>query len=438
MNKKLGFGIFGLLVVGAVAAAPLLVAGQVENMVGQGLIDKTLATLPGGYSKAIRVTKNDFSKGYITSSQDLTLSLGCDPKTATEIKLHNDIDNGPFPGFKGFGAAQVRTKLVLDDKSKVEVEKLLGVGIMDKLVLTTDLELSGAGRSQLIVPKAGTPEVSWEEMKLTSQFTPGNTQSSGEFLIPALTINSSGTKATVKNLKAVVDSKLIGKYLTSGNTSYTLEQLDVETSGTKVTLEKLAVVAAATPQGSNIDFAENIDVGSLKADQFTANNVKLHLSINKAPQGPLEELITALAASQDICNSSSLQNLPLDKIKSQVDAVLSANPEFNIDEFSFNFDGMEVKGDAQIKGKVSFPSITTADLEAKDTKKILDALKGTLSIKANKTMVDQWVDLSGPSGTEQLAAFVTQGFIKEDSGNYVMELERSAGKGKINGKDSPI
>ena len=100
--------------------------------------------------RVVRITDVKYERGWLGATRVVNVAIGCGENAAT-LSWQDDIRHGPLPGFAGFGAARIDSKLRLTEAQKEHWRALTGEA-QPQLALRTWVSLAGAATMSLDMP----------------------------------------------------------------------------------------------------------------------------------------------------------------------------------------------------------------------------------------------------------------------------------------------
>jgi uncharacterized protein YdgA (DUF945 family) len=430
----------------------------------------------------ISVASNEYSKGFLNSTQTIRLrpSLpAVGDKAWPEIVIENKIDHGPFPGFKGVGAARITHNIVWPAEVKAELAKLWGQ--QEPLTMVTQMGLGGGGSTTFSSPAANAKidkaNVAFKGLNGVMNFTSGFANIDYTLEAPGATIEDAENKLVIGKIgSSGTHAKLAGtEKIYTGKQTATFESLDMVAKGQPAaTIKNVAyVVDTSAPEtnllsatgkltGASLKFA-NFDLGAL---DYSYSLSKLHApsveAITKAIQAEVNKVADSAAAGGSknaAAVAKGSNDAMMNAIKQHLPELSKHVPKFNIDKIRVG----NAKDYAQLDGSMFLKPVSAQ--EAANPMTIIPKIDASINVELS----DSWLSLIAAQGTQrmmgdqsamlaqlppeqraqaeaqsaaqakfmidqQLGALVEQGYIVRGVGKVSAQIALKEGKLTVNGK----
>jgi len=448
MNTPVKAAIAVAVLAGLWAGATAYSGGRVKNeMILQA------ESLRAHTQSPIRVRKVGYQKGFLGATRTVELELGCGPEqggkdTVQTLVWQDQIQHGPLPGFGGFGAARIDSKLLLSEASRAELKKL---GMDDvPVTLRTTVGFDGGSDTRLQVsaftvkPDA---EMSLKFEGLDAQLQmakDGSARYSGK--LPGYVIESpaKGFKAVIEGAEFEGEGLAPMWWALNGKGKGSMKTMRFEAPGPDGQTRTLFAWnnVAYQQDGRMADQLYNGEF-SLQG-QAEAGGVKLEAMSMKGrvervqPQGWSEFMRNAW--SQGCQGASKNPQADVERMMAPLTSMLPHNPSFSLDEFKLTMEGRT----AEFSYSVGTEGVTAEDLKAPALAPVLmKKAQFKMAGKVSLGFIEQILKASGKElPPEVLAAQVEQGvargFIKREGEVISAELVMSGGTMKVNGKAIPL
>ncbi len=426
----------------------------------------------------LSVASSEYNKGFLNSTQTIRLRPNLPPigdKAWPDIVIENKIDHGPFPGFKGVGAARITHNIVWPAEVKAELAKLWGQ--QDPLTMVTAMSLGGGGATTFSSPAAtgqfDKTKVAFQGLTGVMNFTPGFSNIDYNVSAPGATLEDAENKIVIgKIASSGVQAKLANtERLYTGTQNATFESLEMTTKGQPAaTIKQVKYVAETSAPEPNLLSAKGAFTGAalkfgttdLGAIDYQFSMSKLHApsieAITKAMQAQLNKVAATdkpgvAAAATD--TNAALMNA----IKQHLPELSKHVPKLNIEKMRVGTD----KDYAQLDGAMFLKPVTAE--EAANPATILPKVDASINIELSETLVTM---LAGQASQrmmgdtqammaslppeqraqmelqakeqaklmvdQQLAGLVQEGYIVRGVGKVSSQIALKDGKLTVNGK----
>jgi len=444
MKKGRGWIVAGVLLLGVVAAAPLMMGQGIESTV-KGVVDKSLTgptslLAQNGLASYVKVSEHTYSRGALDSSETLKVDLGCPGQESTRLEFKNRIQHGPFPGFKSMGLASVDTEVVLPDPVQSQLDKAFGG---QKWNVHTLVNFDGSSTSTLNLP-AGS--MNQDGTRMEWQAGSGQVRSSGTSDVYSLNFPKAvvtapaGEGVTLENLRLEGNTQQLKDYknLTQGSQKASLGRMSFKAGGQSVALENLSLDTGSRIRGDDSGFDFALQAGKLSLGRQTVSDITLTLGMDKLKAASLEQLMGASSSlSSGVCNPSSVDPTSLGlKLISPLLELLQGGPRLRIDRLAFKVP----EGETVLSGSAEFADAASVNL-TNFTTVALEQLKAKLSFSSSqKALSSVFTAFGGTADTVEqgLAGFEQGGFIKKTGDALSSELKFENKKLTVNGQEIPL
>ncbi|MFZ6777397.1 YdgA family protein [Undibacterium sp. Ji83W] len=437
-------------------------------------------------SPYVKVVKQDYQRGIFSSVQDTTLELNfpgmkkadfplpgaaeepaadnpaaadapaADPavpapeKASKPIQIHfiNHIQHGPLPAFRGYGAALIKTELVLDAESKAQLAKLFGTA--NPLEITSRLNYGGSGRVSISSPAFNTvmekdkEKVAWQGLSLEVGFEKDYKAFNVVMNAPGLTVDGlegQSFKLGAVSLKGEVTQAYPGTNLYLGKTETTVTNIsytDKVDAKKSFNLDQFKLGTEANMKDELMDFAARIGAAKLSFDNQEFTDFHYDYGVKRL-HGPSLAKISAAYTNAASTAGDPERMAALKAVWDEVAAVvLQKEPELVLERLSV----MTVDGEAKLAGSAKLVGATAAD--AANPMLLLPKLQSILDVTLTEALVAK---LGGASQkdpeakkaaqdamAQQIQAFEGQGFITRSGKLLSSKIEWKQGALTINGK----
>lgn len=365
-------GIVVLLLGLALAAAPYWLGMQTESAFNGAI--KGLATRSGMPSK-----NSSFSRGWLSSEAKNEFEL---PSTSVVISATHQIEHGPLPlsqilsGEVAPALALIKTTLRLGASAEAPANLSKTLNKLPPIQLTTTLDLSGNGSTELLVNaanrKQGETTISWQAGKGEMQFDREWKKMKVDFNFPSFSISSNRGKLKITNIQLTSDIYEGTAGYMFGKSGFSIARISLKPF---VDAQKINVSAIMQPKGKFVKMNIGYSVQSLQIAKDKYGPGKLNLVIRNLDAKTLKQF-------ENDMNKISGRSMPQEqkqmmiagKFMEYAGKLTRDNPEIEITKLNFVAPGGELQGKAKfvIHGKEQ-------DLSA-NPMLILTAIKGSAEL----------------------------------------------------------
>ena len=392
MGKLIG----GALAVVAIVAVVVVGGASLSGGRIKDQLETAAARLPAELP-IVRLVSKSYERGLLSSTQTLTLEFGCPaaasapaatpapgaaaatPRPPVQLTVRHRIKHGPFPGFRGFGAAVIDSDLVVPEASRRSVAELFG----DQAPVSaqTRVAFSGAYDTRVTVPAfsykmTNGDQIAWQGLQAdvsASGWGPG-AKLRYQMVVPGMNLAMKDERATLdmklSGLKAhgdmVVSNSL---WLAAGHAEGEVETMSLDMKGhgdaaaaippmkmsfsalksttdTSIDRDLLGMTMRMTGSGSVAD-------AKLERLEMQASMRRLHAPTYAAL---LKDLMNpAVACAGKPADPQAL----LAQMTKNLAALLPYNPEYTLDTLGFEIDGKR----GEMSYAIGVEGVTEADLK---------------------------------------------------------------------------
>ncbi|MFZ6732892.1 YdgA family protein [Undibacterium sp. Ji42W] len=385
---------------------------------------------------------------------DAPVAPAADPavaeKTSKPLQIHfiNHIQHGPLPGFRGYGAALIKTELVLDAESKAQLAKLFGT--VNPIDITSRLNYGGSGRVSISSPAFNTvmekdkEKVNWQGLSLEVGFEKDYKAFNVVMSVPGLTVDGlegQSFKLGAVSLKGEVTQAYPGTRLYLGKTETTVANISyTDKADTKKSfiLDQFKLGTEANMKDELMDFAARIGATKLSFDNQEFTDFHYDYGVRRI-HGPSLAKISVAYTDAMSAPGDPEKTAALKAVWDEVAAiVLQKEPELVLERLSV----MTVDGEAKLSGSAKLVGATAAD--AANPMLLLPKLQSNLDVTLTETLVAKLggANQKDPEAqkaaqdalAQQIQAFEGQGFITRSGKLLSSKIEWKQGALTINGK----
>ncbi|MBV8379438.1 MAG: DUF945 family protein [Paucibacter sp.] len=454
MKKPVAAVLLVALAAGAWWAAAAYTSREVPKRF-QAELDLLQKRFPGMYLTDVKQTS-----GLTSGTYSARVHLGCQPGTPAyrpdadiSFGVEQDLQYGPFPGFKSFGAARINTHLVLPDNLPAPMGKL--VDIARTLEIRGDYGYGGGSQGLVRLPSgelavdspAGPVKISWAEARMDTSATADLANADVHFAWPELKADGTSGHVLLRNMSFAQTTTGAGLiWLRPGHGEAALEHMEAGGPNMQFSLDKFQV-KADTQRGDFVDGTVGYTIGAIDVQAgrpFKLKDFALQMSAKHwqaAATDKLMEQFSQLGQMQcmvkpdpttDVRAAMVAQYKPL---LATLQVLLAQDPAVSIEQLGFELEGQRGEASAGLAFK-GFKAPAASDDPGAVPAALMQA--GTAQGKVSLPMA--WLALAGgPERAEQLAQGLTaQGFFVRDGDKLKAEFALGQGKATLNGNPVPL
>jgi len=446
MKKGRGWIVAGVLLLGVVAAAPLMMGQGIESTV-KGVVDKSLTgptslLAQNGLNSYVKVSEHTYSRGALDSSETLKVDLGCPGQQSTRLEFKNRIQHCPFPGFNSMGLASVDTELVLPAPVQSQLDRAFGG---QKWKVHTLVNFDGSSTSTLNLPAGSVDQdgtrMEWQAGSGQVRSSGGGTSGVYSLNFPKAVVTTANSEGvTLENLRLEGNTQQLKDYknLTQASQKASLGRMSFKAGGQTVALENLNLDTGSRIQGDDSGFDFALQAGKLSFNKQSVSDITLKLGMDKLKAASLEQLMGASSSlTSNVCNPSSVDPTSLGlKLISPLLELLQGGPRLRVDRFAFKVP----EGETVLSGSAEFADAASVNLTNFSTA-ALEQLKAKLSFSSSQKALSSIVTAFGgaaDSVEQGLVSFEQGGFIKKSGDALSSELKFENKKLTVNGQEIPL
>ena len=446
MKKGRSWIVAGVLLIGGVAASPLLMGQGIENAV-KGGVDKALTgptslLAKNGLDSYVKVKEHLYNRGPLDSTEILKVDFGCPGQPVTQLELRNKIQHGPFPGFSGLGLARVETEVIVPPEVQTQLSKAFGG---KKWTIQTLVNFDGSSTSTLTLPAGNMAQ---DGTRMEWQAGIGQVRSSGagknavySLKFPKAVVTTENNEGiTLENLRLEGNTQQVIEYknLTQGNQRASLGRMNFKAEGQTVALENMSVNTDTRIQGDNSGFDFALEAGKLSVGTQTLSDVTLKMGMEQLKASSLQQLTEASRSlSSNVCDPASADPTMLGlKLLSPMLELIQSGPRLRIDRLAFKVP----EGETVLSGSAEFADASRVNVTNFSTV-ALEQLRANLKFNSSQKALSSVV--AGFGGTafnveEGITNLETLGYIKKTGDALSSDLKFENKKLMVNGQEIPL
>ncbi|MES2889899.1 MAG: DUF945 family protein [Pseudomonadota bacterium] len=346
-------------VVGAVALAAAVVvggaawSGHVAEQRMQAGVTTWLSTLP------VQVTESTYDKGLFSSVQTVVVVIGCEESEGKTWTVRQHIQHGPFPGFTRIGWLAVDTEVMMPPEFR---EVLQNVPERQALVnARTQVGLFGGLTSHITTPTLDFKDAGQGQGRFVSQgfdlrikgALSGRGTMSYDFAWPGLLAERNGEDADTRIKIGRLTSQGEGEgdgvrpvWLMIGRSTLAIDQLDMlvtpKGSGKPSTFMLRDVKGDSLTTVENQDLLTRVATVTAQGQANDAKLTKIHLTtaLKRLHVPSYVQWMQQAGTPAAMCESQATPEAVLEQTQASMAALLPHNPEFSIDKFDIEMDGV--------------------------------------------------------------------------------------------------
>ncbi len=379
----------------------------------------------------LRVVDRQAQKGLFSSTFSGNVRLGCLPDGKSGeplvIGFRDHVWNGPFPGFKGFGAAVIESQITVPTGApEVLRNYLAGMKPQD---VRTEVGYGGGYRTALRLPAGDLAlpagHLTWPEVHAsgTGRLDGGAVAMEGE--LPELAFRGAADAA---GLAKGVNFKLVNMrwkseqtgvsdfWLRPGRSQVDIERIelsgDAGSRAASAQLGKLKYLTELTAQGDLLDAnisvtgSATLQIGK-EAQPIQLDDIEFRESIKRMHGPTLQKVMDLSTADLSTCgepggqaSDTTARGQELLRVLAQM---LPHAPELAVDKLAVSYDGHR----GELSYAVSAPGLTAKDID--NPAALQRELQQKLVLRANAKLPIAWIEQLGAhigdaAGAQQRAA----------------------------------
>jgi len=426
----------------------------VFSSVQETTLELTLANLPGLKKPdfpgpdAADQSDDDVAEEPVDASGSAAETVPAPTEKAAkpvQLRFINRIQHGPLPGFSGFGAASIKTELVLDEETKAQLAKVFGTA--NPLEISAKLNYGGGGRVNISSPAFNTvlekdkEKVVWQGLTMEVGFVKDYKDINVNFNAPGLSVDGSdglSFKLGAISLKGDVSRAYPANSLYLGKTEASIASINVtdpEGPQKSFTLEQFKLSTDASMKDELVDLAAKIGVSKFVLDQKAFSDFHYDYGVKRLHGPSLAKISTAYTNAMSDPEKLGTLKVVWDEV---APLILQKDPELVLERLSV----MTADGEAKLVGSAKLAGATATDIA--NPIMIISKIQSNLDITLTETLVAQMAGTSQKdpemqkaalaSLNQQISAFEGQGFITRNGKMLNSKIEWKQGSLSVNGK----
>lgn len=420
------------------AALSLLVT--VGYPAGAWYVGKQMETTLGDQYKSLHdstfflsVVDRKFKRGIFSSEETVTLNVTPVPgATPLRLTVTSRIKHLPLPGIFMLETAAIDSEVAFADRAMPEVAEWTGG--QDLAAIHTAYYLNGSGNMDVTIPAFNSARLSSDQATLNFKFAKDMAGYSMKVNVPRFAIinKMSGERLQLSGMQIDGDHKrfLAGPpSMFSGSDHIVIDQIDASGGGMPVEpgfIKHVTVDATAVASSDNqfVDITEKFGLGSIKIMGKDYGPAKFEMTLSHLHAKSIADFSRAgwLDAAKDPAFATKY-----------VEAILTHNPEFRIDRFSFTQPEGETVVSALFKMK---------DAQPGDFNPMAMLNKGYVSVdfKMPEKVLSEFgqglapVSMQGGGLDKELEKMLAEGYVTREDGYIKTKFEFHDATPWFNGK----
>lgn len=401
----------------------------------------------------IKITDNQYHRGWYTSEQDLTLSLfsaqmaGLAPLTGgkseslakgVQVTLHSVIHHGPICGLNCFALARVETHLVLSNEAKALVTLIYGS--VEPLIITSRMGFFGGGTTTFSSPAvkettlAGGGKLSWDGFKITVDFTRHRDAYRIDASLPHLLMDGpDGKRLEIKSVTFKSQSTRVIGLLYAGDFDFGIDSIGYAgvQGSTPLLISDFKYVGKSAIDSGFMSFALQLDSGAVGVAGVKLKDVYFDFTfkhLDVATLAALNDKIRALYKGNASAPAQNPQAM-LALIKAQGLPLLLKQPELSLDRIGLD----TASGQVLITGTLGIPGVTAEDLAGDaPSSALMQKLVGDFEVSLDDNALNE---LPGAASVlPQLQTMAQQGYFTHENGRWHTSIHSAGAQSTFNGK----
>lgn len=439
------------------AAVAVVVVGWAAGtvVIGQRVQAKLEAQGPFGEaldSGVLKVVNSEYRKSFLGAKRTLSVEMGCatDGKPAPRLIVQQDIQHGPFPGFRALGAARITTSFVLDSESRAKLKEATG---LDNIPLEIVTVAGFGGDSRTEVRSEG--------------FTGNDAKSGMQITVKPLTLqlnatasgattlqydvqgyelkDTRGTSMVLAGVKGSAQGQAPHWWAMGTQAEGVIEQFEVKVpqgGGKPMMLISNMKMSSQGAFNNGLYNAQSSVTGHLEVAGHKLEDFVMKASLKNLQAEAYARLITKAMQPRLGCDKpgeSPAQEAQRQMAEMQQDLMdlLPSNPELSLDEFSVKLEGHK----ALLSYAIGTEGMTAEDLKGGFQPPLMRKVKLNAMLETNVGFLQQLAKLSNQPHQMvdgMVAQGVEKGFIRQEGDTLRAVFALSKGEALLNGKPVPL
>ena len=406
------------------------------------------------------------------------ITIGCGAKggPALVINWEDQVQYGPFPGFKGFGAASIKTHFSVADDAPEGLRKALAA--IKPEDISTQVSYAGGFATRVHLP-AGDVAANEATMQATAHWAETVIEASGQLdgsrfgyhaQMPELAWSAKPTAAVasaeaaasappmpsvdfkVKGVDVQADSQAVGAYvwLRQGTESASIEHMETTTTGPDgqpigSIMEKIVLKGSLAVSQDLMEGHAQYTIGSMSFPMpgkvLTIANADVQASVKHLHAPTLDKVLAQMMqavygqcdANPDPAAAATAMLQAFSKAAADAKELLVHDPELSFDKFAMDIDGKR----GEFSFAASLKGLTAADLAAGPA--LQAKLMQSAKLNAQGKMPLAWLNQAGAQASPEQAqlmadSMVQRGFVVREGDFLKAQFQFDKGAMTLNGK----
>ncbi|MBH9553754.1 YdgA family protein [Inhella gelatinilytica] len=439
----------GIKVLGAAGAVAGLWVGAsvLSGQRVQAAMDAQVQSWQGNANSLLRLTNVSYSKRLTGATRTLNVELGCPTGDQKPLRItwRDEIEHGPFPGWRGFGAARIRSEWVLDADTQAKLNELKKGA--EPFELVTYVGWNGSTDTQIRMPA-----LAYQQQDMQFQFDglTGRLQLDRaghgryEAVLPGYRVqDGKGADIVMKDVKFAGETLGPTWWVTTGKGNGSLKEMsftgpnpaDGSTRKWFALRDLQFSQTGSVENGLYTAQAEAHGKGEIAGLPLDALSVQY--SLHRFRVAAYLDLITG--ALQDGCAGNPDPKARLATVEKSFAGLLSANPEFALDKLSVTVQGQT----AHLHYRVGAQGVTDEEAKGGINPKLFQKLNVELGAEIPVPLIQTVLEKTGqalpPEALEaQINGAVERGFLERKGDRLSLAVQFKGGAATLNGKPLPI
>jgi uncharacterized protein YdgA (DUF945 family) len=378
------------------------------------------------------------------------------PLPPIQITVKSEIQHGPFPGLRDFGAGSARTVIVFDDATQQKVAAAFGG--KPPVEVQTLYSLFGGGHATLTSPAfkfsfAGNPEgskaaISGDGLTASMDFTAGLDHYTANGDAPRFEIvDDKGLKIVFTGLKFDSTQQRLFKdepLLYSGTQRFTLAEVLAESTqegGSKTQIKGLDYNVSIPVAGEHIDMIAKIGATDFQVAEQNFGPIHYDFSLKHVHArkfAALHRSGMALYSKPMAADNTQQLEQAFAALKTPALELMMENPEFTIDRLSMHTTG----GDANLSARIKLSGVTAEDFNNPMT--LVSKIDFAADLSAPVSLIDtlqpgkatseEEIQARKLASEQAIAGVVQQGYVTNEGSMLKTRITFSKGQLLVNEK----
>lgn len=400
----------------------------------------------------LKVVNSEYRKSFFGATRTMSVELGCstEGKPAPRLTVQQDIQHGPFPGFRSVGAARITTRLVLDSDARAKLKEAIGTEDLPFEMVTvagfgggthTDLRSEGFTAKDA----NSNTQITLKPLNLQLKSSSGGDTTLRYDVQGYELQDGRGTSMVLAGLKGSAQGQAPHWYAMGTQADGVIERFEFKApQGGAQPLLLLSNLKMGS-QGSVKDglySAQSTMTGQLEVAGTKFQELVMKASLKNLNAEAYARLVKNAMQPQLGCDKPgapaalAMQRQLVD-MQSDLMALLPSNPEFSLDELSVTLEGKK----ALLSYAVGAQGVTAEELKAGFQPGLMQKVKLNAMVETSTGFLQELAKVfkQPPQMMDAMVAQgVDRGFIRQEGQSLKATIELAKGQALLNGKPVPL